>query len=249
MNTVSVVYVETPANPTLALADLPAIVEECAKLNPRPVVIVDATVLGPIFHRPLDLGADLVIHSATKSIGGHSDLIAGIVSGRSELVSAVKATRTIFGTMADPNTASLLLRSLETYKVRVEAAEWKAFKVAKFLEEHPSVEQLYLPGMANNAEQQRRFDAQLTGRGSLMSFTVQGGREKAYRVLDKLRVIKLAVSLGGTESLAEHPRTHTHSDVMDAILDRYSISESMIRLSVGLEDADDIIADLKQALE
>ncbi len=249
LGAVSVVYVETPANPTLALADLPAIVEECAKLNPRPIVIVDATVLGPIFHRPLDLGADLVIHSATKSIGGHSDLIAGIASGKSELVSAIKATRTIFGTMADPNTAHLLLRSLETYTIRIEATEHKALKVAKFLLGHPAVDQLYFPGFTKDAEQQRRWEAQFTGRGSLMSFTVRGGREEAYRVLDKLRVVKLAVSLGGTESLAEHPRTHTHSDVMPEDLDRFGVTEGMIRLSVGLEDADDIIADLKQALE
>ena len=245
---VSVVYVETPANPTLALADLPAIVAECAKHNPRPLVIVDSTVLGPIFHHPLDLGADIVVHSATKSIGGHSDLIAGIASGSNRLVSQIKATRTIHGTIADPHTAWLLLRSLTSYKVRVEATGHKALKVAKMLRSHRAIKQLYFPGLTGDREQKRRYKAQFTGHGSLMSFTVHGGRDEAYRVLDAFRVIKLAVSLGGVESLAEHPRTHTHSDVAIADLDRFGITEGMIRLSVGLEDADDVIADLLEAL-
>ncbi len=245
---VRVVYVETPANPTLALADLRGIAAECASLDPRPIVVVDSTVLGPVFHRPLELGAQVVVHSATKSIGGHSDLIAGIVAGSNELVSTIKASRTILGTMADPHTAWLLLRSLEAYKVRVEAAEQKALKVARFLRAHPAVEKLYFPGFTEDAVQMARFDSQCEGHGSLMSFTVRGGRAEAYRVLDALAVVKLAVSLGGTESLAEHPRTHTHSDVTDADLDRFGVCEGMIRLSVGLEDADDVIADLKQAL-
>lgn len=246
---VRVVYVETPANPTLALADVRALGEACTRMHPSPILVVDATVLGPIFHRPLELGAQIVAHSATKSIGGHSDLIAGIVSGSHALMAAVKATRTIFGTMTDPYTACLLLRSLETYKVRVEAAEQKALKVARFLQAHPLVTRLYFPGITDDAKQQARFDAQCEGHGSLMSFEVRGGREEAYRVLDALRVVKLAVSLGGTESLAEHPRTHTHSDVAANDLDRFGISEAMIRLSVGLEDADDVIADLCQALD
>jgi len=245
---VRVVYIETPANPTLALADIRGIVAECAKMNPRPIVIVDSTVLGPIFHRPIELGADLVIHSATKSIGGHSDLIAGIASGSNELVSSIKAFRTILGTMAAPHTAWLLLRSLESYKVRVEAAEQKALKVAKFLWAHKAVDKMFFPGFYVSDEQKERFDAQCEGHGSLMSFTVRGGREEAYRVLNALRVAKLAVSLGGTESLAEHPRTHTHSDLTTDDLDRYGITDTMIRLSVGLEDADDVIADLAQAL-
>ncbi len=165
------------------------------------------------------------------------------------MVSAIKATRTILGTMADPHTAWLLLRSLETYKVRVEAAEQKAMKVAKALLAHGSVERLYFPGFTADREQMARYEAQCKGHGSLMSFTVRGGRAEAYRVLDSLRIVKLAVSLGGTESLAEHPRTHTHSDVADVDLDRFGVTEGMIRLSVGLEDADDVIADLLQALD
>ncbi len=248
MGPVRVVYIETPANPTLALADIRGIVAECAKMIPRPIVIVDSTVLGPIYHRPIELGVDLVVHSATKSIGGHSDLIAGIASGSNELVSSIKAFRTILGTMAAPFTAWLLLRSLEEYHARVETTGFKALKVARFLRKHPAVDQLYFPGMTRNREQARRFREQCEGRGSLMSFTVRGGREEAYRVLDALRIVKLAVSLGGTESLAEHPRTHTHSDLTEDDLNRYGIDDAMIRLSVGLEKSKDVIADLDQAL-
>ncbi|MBI5794349.1 aminotransferase class I/II-fold pyridoxal phosphate-dependent enzyme [Candidatus Uhrbacteria bacterium] len=245
---VKVVYLESPANPTLSLADVGGIARAVHALGAlRPMLVVDNTVLGPVFYRPMELGADLVVHSATKSIGGHSDLIAGIVCGSSELIAGVKATRTIFGTMADPHTAWLLLRSLETYKVRVEAAEKKAEKVVAFLRVHPTVEEVFFPDTCGG-EQSACARSQCSGHGSLLSFTVRGGREAAYCVLDHLRVTRLAVSLGSTESLAEHPRTHTHSDITPADLDRFGITEGMIRLSVGLEDADDIIADLAQAL-
>jgi len=246
---VRVVYVESPANPTLALADIPGIVKLCSVADPRPLVVVDSTVLGPVYHRPIEMGADLVIHSATKSIGGHSDLIAGIVSGSTDLVTSIKATRTILGSMSDPNTAWLLCRSLETYKIRVEAAANKAIKVAEFLRRRPEVERLFFPGYMVDPAQIGRYSRQCTGHGSLMSFTVRGGREAAYRVLDGLRIVKLAVSLGSTESLAEHPRTHTHSDVSEDDLDRFGVEEGMIRISVGVEDADDVIDDLKRALD
>ncbi len=246
---VKVVYIESPANPTLLLVDVKGIAQVVRALGAsRPMLVVDSTVLGPVLYRPIALGADLVVHSATKSIGGHSDLIAGIVCGSAELIASVKVTRTIFGTMADPHTAWMLLRSLETYKVRVEAAEKKAEKIVAFLRKHPVVEELFFPD-TSGGEQSVCARSQCSGHGSLLSFTVRGGREEAYRVLDALKIVKLAVSLGSTESLAEHPRTHTHSDITPTDLDRFGISEGMIRLSVGLEDADDIIADLEQALK
>lgn len=247
--TVKIVYLESPANPTLLIADVEGVARALRDCSPKPSLVVDNTVLGPMFYQPIALGADLVVHSATKSIGGHSDLIAGIACGSADLIATMKATRTIFGTMADPHTAWLLLRSLETYPVRVEAAEQKALKVARFLQEHSAVEELFFPGFSQDADQQSRFQTHCLGHGSLMSFTVRGSREAAYHVLDRLRVVRLAVSLGSTESLAEHPRTHTHSDIAPADLDRFGVSEGMIRLSVGLEDADDVIADLAQAFE
>ncbi len=244
---VKVLYLETPANPTLELADLPGLAQVRWRTD-KPAIVVDATVLGPVFLRPLELGADLVLHSATKSIGGHSDLIAGIAAGPQVLVDAIKATRTILGTVCDPQTAWLLARSLETYKVRVQAAWQKAVKVARFLADHPQVIELYYPGFNPELDERFSFEEMCSGSGSLMSFRVQGGQEGAYRVLNALKVVKLAVSLGGTESLAEHPATHTHSDIAREAQDRMGITLDMIRLSVGLEDADDVIADLHQAL-
>ena len=246
---VTVVYIESPANPTLMLADIPGIVRRCASIRHRPLVIVDSTVVGPIFHRPLDLGADIVVHSATKSIGGHSDLIAGVACGSHQLITAVKATRTIHGTIADTTTAHLLIRSLATYDVRVKASGHKAQKVIRLLQAHRAIDRVYFPGVGDGCDQLDRYRRQFTGHGSLVSFTLRGGQEEAFNVLRKLRVISLAVSLGGVESLAEHPRSATHSDVSLADLDRFGITTGMIRLSIGLEDADDLIADLQQALQ
>jgi methionine-gamma-lyase len=245
---VKVIFMESPANPTLKIADIKGLVSAMPSGPHGPKVIVDSTVLGPLFMRPLDLGADIVLHSATKSIGGHSDLTAGIAAGSKELIGSIKAMRTIMGTMCGPQTAWLLTRSLETYKIRVDAAQHKALKVARFLKEHESVLELLYPGTDVDGEPDPRFQTMCRGSGSLMSFRVKGGKDAAYRVLDALRVIKLAVSLGGTESLAEHPGTHTHSDIpLEARLEM-GITEDMIRLSVGMEDADDVINDLAQAL-
>lgn len=243
------VHVESPANPTLMLADIPGIVEVTKARHPEAIVAVDNTVLGPIFQRVLALGADLALYSATKMLSGHSDLVAGLVMGDKERIGAIKGSRTILGNMNDPHSAWLLLRSLETLKVRAEASQAKAKKVATYLANHPAVTAVFFPGLHHEAEQQRRFQAQAAGQGSLLSFRVQGGREQAYAVLDALKIAVLAVSLGSTETLAEHPRTHTHSDIPLEDQDRFGITEDLVRLSVGLEDADDIIADLAQALE
>jgi len=244
------VHVESPANPTLLLADIPGIVEVTHARHPEAVVAVDNTVLGPIFQQVLPLGADLALYSATKMLSGHSDLVAGLVMGNAARIGAIKGSRTILGNMNDPHAAWLLLRSLETLKVRAEASEAKAKKVATYLANHPAVTAVLYPGLLHDdVEQQRRFATQTSGQGSLLSFRVRGGREGAYKVLDALKVAVLAVSLGSTETLAEHPRTHTHSDVPTEDQDRFGITEDLVRLSVGLEDADDIIADLAQALE
>lgn len=242
------VFIETPANPTLQLADLPGIIEGIREVAPNAIIAVDNTLLGPVFQKVLPLGADLAIFSATKMIGGHSDLIAGLVMGKTELIGKIKGTRTISGTMNDPHAAWLLTRSLETLKVRAEAAEAKAKKVHAYLVDHPLVDEVFYPGFSKDDEQNRRYESQCSGHGSLMSFLVKGGKDEAYKVLNSLNVIKLAVSLGGTESLAEHPRSHTHADVSEEDQNQFGITENLIRLSVGLEDADDLIADLEQAL-
>ncbi len=246
---VKVVFLESPANPTLRLADIPGIVKVVKEVPPETLVIVDNTVLGPVFQKVLAMGADLAIFSATKIISGHSDLIAGLVMGNKDLVTKIKGTRTIMGTMNDPHAAWLLTRSLETLKIRAQNIDQKAKKIAKFLLAHDRVEQVLFPGMQMDEEQQRRFDEQCTGSGGLMSFLLKdASADDCYQVLDKLQVINLAVSLGGTESLAEHPASHTHADISPEEQAKYGITQNMIRLSVGLEDADDIIADLAQAL-
>jgi len=245
------VFVETPANPTNALVDIKACAELIARRTPnhRHVpLIIDNTFLGPIWQQPLKHGADLVIYSATKFIGGHSDLIAGACLGSRELVDRIRAMRTFFGTMSGPWTGWLLLRSLETLKLRMTRQMKNARRVADFLADHPRVQRVYYLGHLNEHDPQWAvYRKQCTGPGSIISFDVVGGENEAFRFLNALKLIKLAVSLGGTESLAEHPATMTHSDIPPANQQKVGITPAMVRLSVGVEHAEDLIADLTQA--
>lgn len=248
---VAMIYIETPANPTNALVDI----AQCAALArryskpDRPVILaVDNTFLGPLWQHPLAHGADLVLYSATKYIGGHSDVIAGACLGRSPLIARVKAMRTFLGTMAGPWTSWLLLRSLETLKVRMERQLATAQTVAVYLATHPRVERVYYPGAYANAHDAALLERQSSAGGAMISFDVRGGEAEAFRVLNALRLIKLAVSLGGTESLAEHPMTMTHADVPTEVKQRIGVTEQLIRLSIGVEHPNDLIADLEQAL-
>ena len=247
------IYVETPANPTNALVDIQA----CSELarstgnGDRPtMVVVDNTFLGPLFQHPLKLGADLVLYSLTKYVGGHSDLIAGGCLGSAELITQVKVHRTIMGTMAGPWTSWLLMRSLETLKLRMTSQMKNARYVADFLVDHPKVRKVhYLGHLTEGDPQFEIYRKQCLGPGGMISFEVLGGEAEAFRLLNALRLIKLAVSLGGTESLAEHPGTMTHSDVPPESRERMGISPAMVRLSIGIEHPDDLIADLRQALK
>lgn len=249
----AMIYVETPANPTNALVDI-AMCAEIARERTtavrQPVVAVDNTFLGPLFQHPLAHGADLVLYSATKYIGGHSDVIAGACLGSSGLVSRVKTMRTFMGTMAGPWTGWLLLRSLETLKMRMTAQMKNARYVADYLCDHPRVERVYYLGHLTESDPQfALYRRQCLAPGAMIAFDVVGGEAEAFRVLNSLRLVKLAVSLGGTESLAEHPATMTHADVTGETKQRLRVTGAMIRLSVGVEHPEDIIADLKQALE
>jgi methionine-gamma-lyase len=250
---VGAIYVETPANPTNGLVDIALarkISENLATPAGRPPVIVDNTFLGPIWQLPLKLGADLCVTSLTKYVGGHSDLIAGAVSGDASWVGQVGVFRTIFGTMTDPHTAWLLLRSLETLKVRMDAAELGARKVAAYLNQHPRVKSVwYLGFLPKDHPDRALFERQCTTPGSTFSFEIEGGEKEAFAFLNKLKVIKLAVSLGGTETLASHPAAMTHSDVPPESRKRLGITESLIRLSIGIENPDDLIADIEQAFK
>jgi methionine-gamma-lyase len=191
-----------------------------------------------------------VIYSLTKFVGGHSDVIAGACLGSQELITQVKTTRTFFGSMAGPWTGWLLLRSLETLKLRMTSQMKNARYVADFLADHPKVESVHYLGLLQEDDPDyATYRKQCAGPGSMISFEVHGGEEEAFRVLNALKLVKLAVSLGGTESLAEHPGTMTHSDMPPEYRERIGITPAMLRLSVGVEHPEDVIADLKQALE
>jgi methionine-gamma-lyase len=253
MGRVGCLYIETPANPTNALVDVAVArkaAEGCANGGARPPVIVDNTMLGPVYCTPLVHGADIVVNSLTKYVGGHSDVIAGAASGSRALIAPVRRMRSTLGTMCDAHTAWLLMRSLETMKLRMEAGAQGAARVAAFLRDHPKIKNVwYLDFLPSNHPDRPIHERQNKSAGSTFSFEIKGGEAEAFRVLDKLQLIKQAVSLGGTETLASHPASTTHSGVPTADLTRYAITPGLIRISIGIENADDLIADLSQALE
>lgn len=253
MGRVSVVLIETPANPTNSLVDIALLARVCDKLveaqGDRPILVCDNTLLGPVFQRPLDLGADISVYSLTKYVGGHSDLVAGAALGPMALMREVRLLRSAIGTQLDPHTCWMLGRSLETLGLRMERANANAAAAAAFLQHHPKVEGIaYLPLHPHDSREAQVFAAQCSGGGSTFAFEIAGGQRSAFRFLNALRIFKLAVSLGGTESLASHPATTTHSGVAKEIRDRIGVKDTTIRLSIGIEHADDIVADLAQAL-
>jgi methionine-gamma-lyase len=248
-----IVFLESPANPTMELCDVPAARRVADRLSTphRPVlVLIDNTFLGPIFSQPLRHGADVVLYSATKFFGGHSDLVAGLAMGPASLVNQVRATRTILGSMSDPDTAWLIHRSLGTLQLRMEKQQANTARLVELLRTHRKVKRVYYPGLPEMGERQvALWKQQCTGAGSLVSFDVQGGEAEAYRVLDAVRHMRLAVSLGGIETLVEHPWSMTHADMTPEQKLHAGFGPSMIRLSVGLEDPADLADDLTQALE
>ncbi len=247
------IYVETPGNPTNSIIDI----EMCASLSEHfsisgrnCILAVDNTFLGPVFQHPLEFGAHLVIYSATKFIGGHSDLVAGACVGSHHLIATIKGTRTFMGSMLDPHSSWLIMRSLETLKVRMEQQVKGAACVAEFLKSHPKVKAMhYLGFLEDSGEQRRIFEKQCLAAGSMVAFEVKGGEAEAFRFLDNLSLFKLAVSLGSTESLAEHPATMTHVDVSPEDRQKLGITPALVRLSIGLEDPDDLIEVVRHALD
>jgi methionine-gamma-lyase len=251
---VSIIMIESPSNPLNTLVDVAlirTISEEIAQAQGghRPVIVCDNTLLGPLFQKPLKHGADISVYSLTKYVGGHSDLIAGAALGSKELMKTVRLLRSAIGTQLDPHSCWMLGRSLETLALRMSAANRNAEIVAKFLNEHPSVVKVhhldYLPEGSRAAEV---YKAQSDAPGSTFSFDVKGGEPEAFKVLNALQVFKLAVSLGGTESLISHPASTTHSGVPKETRDRLGVSDATIRVSIGIEHPDDLVADLSQAL-
>jgi methionine-gamma-lyase len=253
----AMVYLETPANPTNHLVDIEAAAALARELSPegstpgegRVLVAVDNTFLGPVFQHPLKHGADLVLYSLTKYVGGHSDVIAGACLGSAELVGRVKGSRTFFGSTAGPWTGWLLMRSLETLKLRMEAQAEGARVIADWLQADPRVARVHYPGLLEPGDPGYDvFRRQCRSGGGMLSFEVHGGEAEAFRLLNALGLVKLAVSLGGTESLAQHPATMTHADVPQELQAAMGITPALVRLSVGVEDPGDLIADLDRAL-
>jgi methionine-gamma-lyase len=248
----AMIYIETPANPTNALVDIAgcaALARRHSRPDRRVLLAVDNTFLGPLWQHPLQHGADLVIYSATKYIGGHSDVIAGVCLGAQELIQPVKMMRTILGTVASPMTGWMLLRSLETLKLRMTSQMKNARYVADYLADHPKVKRVYYLGhLAQETPEHAIYAQQCLAPGGMISFELVGGEAEAFRFLNALQLFQLAVSLGGTESLAEHPASMTHADVDPEERVEMGISAAMLRLSIGVEHPEDLIADLEQAL-
>jgi methionine-gamma-lyase len=249
---VPAVLIETPANPTNRIVDIEGVARLARSLRgggEPPVVMVDNTFLGPLFQHPLEQGADLVLYSATKFIGGHSDVIAGACVGRRQVVDRIRALRTFIGTAAGPWTGWLLLRSLETLKMRMTAQMKNARYVADFLHGHPGAGCVnYLGLLPREHPMYPVYQRQCTAPGSLIAFELEGGEEAAFRFLDALQLFSLAVSLGGTESLAEHPASMTHAELEPQKQQRLGITPGLVRLSIGVEHYGDLVADLEQAL-
>jgi methionine-gamma-lyase len=249
---VALIYLESPGNPTNALVDIEAVAAARDALFGgdafQPPIAIDNTFLGPLWQRPLDHGADIVAYSLTKYAGGHSDLVAGAISGSKRWLDPIRSLRNMMGGICDPNTSWMLLRSLETLEIRMQRATENAIKVCDFLKDHPKVEGLGFLGLLTDSSQLDIYRRHCTGPGSTFSLFIRGGEAESFRFLDSLRVAKLAVSLGGTETLASHPAAMTHLSVPDERKAQLGITDNLVRVSIGIEDADDLIADFEQAL-
>jgi methionine-gamma-lyase len=249
----AMILVETPANPTNDLIDLSVCVRLAKKYSTaeRTVrVAVDNTFLGPIFQNPLESGVDIVLYSATKYLGGHSDLIAGAASGSADALAPIKEMRTFMGTMAEPWAAWLLMRSLMTLRIRMERQAENARVVADYLRDHAKVKRVsWLGHIDENHPNWELYQRQCKGPGAMVVFEIEGGELEAFRFLDNLRLIKLAVSLGSVDSLAEHPATMTHSGATAEEKQLFGITDALVRLSIGVEYAGDLLLDLEQALK
>jgi len=250
---VGLFYIETPANPTNALIDLAAVgaaLDAFAQRHGyRPITACDNTMLGPIFQHPIRDGIDLSIYSLTKYVGGHSDLVAGGVTGRADLVQKLRLLRSAFGSQLDPHSSWMIARSMETLVLRMRRAAATASRVAHWLAENPVRKvQVLHPQMIGDPAYQQVYRRQCSGAGSTFSIVLDGGREAAFRFINGLTLFKSAVSLGGTESLICHPASTTHSGVPVDVRAQVGVSEGLVRMSIGLEHEEDLIADLENAL-
>lgn len=240
------IYLETPANPTMGIADLQAICD-LAKENDIKVC-VDNTFCSPYIQNPIDFGADIVLHSMTKFINGHADIVGGVVIAKDpEVFAELKFVMTNMGFNMDPHQAFLVRRGLKTLAIRIDRAQENAMKVAEFLEAHPKVEWVLYPGLKSHP-QYELAKRQMRGSGAMISFGVKGGLEAGKTVMNNVKLALLAVSLGGIETLIQHPASMTHSKISPEARNISGITDGLVRLSIGIEDVEDIIKDLEDAL-
>jgi len=245
-----VLYFETPVNPTMRIMDIAALSALAHDYNPDIRVIVDNTYCTPALQRPLTLGADLVVHSATKYLGGHGDLVAGVVAGRQQLIDEIRLVglKDLTGAVIAPMTAFLILRGLKTLSLRMERHCQTAGQLAQMLAEHPAIEAVYYPGLASHSGHALASE-QMALPGGMIAFELKGGLQAGIRFMNQLQLIRRAVSLGDAETLCQHPASMTHSTYTPEERQAHDISEGLVRLSAGLEDAADLMADLNQALD
>ena len=240
------VFRESPANPTMAVSDIRAICEIAHDAGA--LLAVDNTFATPYFQQPVKLGADFSVQSCTKYIGGHSDLLGGVIVGSTDIVNSIKRTALYLGGTMGPHEAWLCIRGLKTLHLRMERHAYNALKVAEFLETHPKVERANYPGLKSHP-QHETAKKQMSGFSGMLSFEVKGGIVAGRRLMNGVKLLTLAVSLGSTDTLIEHPASMTHAVVPKEERLRTGITDGLVRISVGIEDVDDIIADLDQALE
>ncbi len=246
----SLVFVETPANPTLVMSDIAAAAAAARALEERPLVAVDNTFLGPAFQHPLKHGADLVVYSATKYLSGLSDMLGGVVLGRdAELVAQLRGTRAILGNILQPDECWMLDGRLPTVELRMNRQSKNAQRIAESLATHPKIARLHYPTLFRDPEQIRIRDAQCRFPGAIFSFELRGGKPAAFDFLRRLTIARDAVSLGGVESLACHPASTTHSELSEEERRRSGLGDDLVRISVGVEDWRDLLADFRQALD
>ncbi len=241
------IYIETPANPTMLLSDIEEICKIAKKNNI--IVVVDNTFCSPYLQRPLDLGADVVLHSLTKFINGHADIVGGVLIAKEpEIYNKLRKTMVYMGCNMDPHQAFLVSRGVKTLALRIEKSQESAMKVAKFLENHSRIEWIKYPGL-DSFSQKKLADKQMFGYGSMISFGLIGGLNEGKILMDNVKLATLAVSLGGVETLIQHPASMTHAGISKNDRLKAEITDSLVRFSVGIENVEDIIEDLKQALE
>jgi methionine-gamma-lyase len=243
------VFVETPANPTLRMSDIAHAVEVARSHPAQPLVAVDNTFLGPTFQHPLELGADLAIYSATKFLGGQSDILGGVVLARdAALVQELRGLRALFGNILQADESWILDSRLATVGLRMNRQSKNAQRIAERLALHPRVARVHYPSLFADAEQKRIRDAQCDFPGSVFSIEVEGGKPGAFEFLRRLEIAKNAVSLGGIETLACHPKTTTHSELLDEELAEAGITDALVRVSIGTEHWKDLLAEFEAAL-